>query len=173
VRTATREFAADVIVLATGFDATTGAFDKIDIRGRGGERLSDKWRDGPVSNLGISSAGFPNFFIVSGPLSPFANIPTCIEENVDWIMAALDRLRADGLSSIEATEDAEREWTQHVQDVAAMTVAGAGASVHSWFTGANVEGKKQAVNLYFGGADNYFAACRAAAENDYAGFVRR
>jgi cation diffusion facilitator CzcD-associated flavoprotein CzcO len=173
LRTATRGFDADVLVFATGFDATTGAYDQVDIRGRDGRSLADKWRAGPVSNLGLAVAGFPNLFMVSGPMSPFANMPTCIEENVDWIVAALDRLRADGLDSIESTEEGERAWTAHTQEVAAATVAADGAAVHSWFSGANVAGKARVVNLYFGGADNYFAACRAAAEDGYAGFTRR
>jgi cation diffusion facilitator CzcD-associated flavoprotein CzcO len=172
LRTATGEFEADVIVFATGFDATTGAYDQIDLRGRGGQALAEKWRDGPVANLGIQTAGFPNLFMISGPMSPFANMPTCIEENVDWIMDAIDRLRTDGLRSIESTEDGELEWTRHTQEVAGMTVAIKGSQVHSWFSGANVDGKAHVVNMYFGGADNYFTACRAAAENDYAGFAR-
>jgi cyclohexanone monooxygenase len=173
LRTATRDFDADVIVFATGFDASTGAFDRIDIRGRHGRALADKWRDGPVANLGLGVQGFPNLLMVTGPLSPFANIPTCIEETGDWIVRAIGHLRKNGLTAIEATEAAEREWTRHTREVADMIMAGRGASVRTWFAGANIEGKPTAINVYFGGANNYFAACRAAAEHDYRGFDLR
>jgi cyclohexanone monooxygenase len=171
LRTATRQFDLDVIIFATGFDASTGAFTRIDIRGRGGRALADKWRDGPVTNLGFSTAGFPNLFMITGPLSPFANIPTCIEETVDWIFDALCYLRENGLTSFEAAESGEQEWAEHVTAIANMITAGKGEAVNTWFAGANIEGKPRAINVYFGGANAYFDTCRAVAAKAYEGFV--
>jgi cation diffusion facilitator CzcD-associated flavoprotein CzcO len=171
LRTREREFEADVIVFATGFDASTGSFSRIDIRGRDGVALAEKWREGPVANLGLGVHGFPNLLMITGPLSPFANIPTCVEETADWIVGAIAHLRKNGMTTIETTEETEREWTRHVGEVADMIMAGRGEAVHTWFAGANIEGKSRAINVYFGGANNFFAACRAAAENDYQGFV--
>jgi cyclohexanone monooxygenase len=132
--------------------------------------LADRWRDGPVTNLGFGVHGFPNLLMITGPLSPFANVPTCVEETVDWIVGALTHLHKNGLTAIESSEAAEREWTRHVAEVAGMIMAGRGEAVNTWFAGANVDGKAHAINVYFGGADNYFAACREVAENDYRGF---
>lgn len=171
LRTGTRRFDLDVIIFATGFDASTGSFTRIDIRGRGGRALADKWRDGPVTNLGFSTAGFPNLFMITGPLSPFANIPTCIEETVDWIFDAISYLRENGLTSFEAAESGERQWAEHVTAVANMISAGKGEAVNIWFAGANIEGKPRAINVYFGGANAYFDACRAAAAKSYERFV--
>jgi cyclohexanone monooxygenase len=173
LRTAGREFEADVIVFATGFDASTGSFDRIDIRGRDGLPLVEKWRQGPVSNVGISVRGYPNFFMIAGPLSPFANAPTCIEEAVDWIVEAVAHLRKNELSSIETTEQGERDWTAHTVDMSTKVLAGRGVSVHTWFAGANIEGKVQAINVYFGGAKNYFAALRASAGPEFRTFELR
>jgi cyclohexanone monooxygenase len=173
LRTASREFEADVIVFATGFDASTGSFDRIDIRGRGDLPLVEKWREGPVSNVGISVHGFPNFLMIAGPLSPFANAPTCIEESVDWIVDAVAHLRKNDLRSIETTEGGERDWTEHTVAMSRKVLAGRGVSVHTWFAGANIEGKVQAINVYFGGAKNYFAALRAASAPDFNGFELR
>lgn len=173
LRTARREFEADVIVFATGFDALTGSFDRIDIRGRGGLPLVEKWRDGPVSNVGISVRGFPNFLMLGGPLSPFVNFPTFIEEAVDWIVNAIAHLRKNDLHSIETTERGERDWTAHTVETSNSGLAGKATSVHTWFTGSNIEGKAQAINVYLGGAKNYFVALRAAGGPDFDGFELR
>jgi len=171
LRTEEQEFELDCIVFATGFDASTGSLTRIDIRGRNGISLNDKWRQGPVTNLGFSTSGFPNLLMITGPLSPFANIPTCIEETVDWINDCIAHMRKHGLTSVEATETAERQWTQHVTDVANMIVAAKGEAVNTWFAGANIEGKPHAINVYFGGANAYFDAIHQAADNDYEGFT--
>lgn len=170
LRTETNEFGLDAIVFATGFDASTGSLTRIDIRGRDGIELADKWRQGPVTNLGFSTSGFPNLLMITGPLSPFANIPTCIEETVDWITDCLTHMRQHGYTSIESSESAEQQWTQHVTDVANMIMAAKGEAVNTWFAGANIDGKAHAINVYFGGANAYFDAIHQVAEEDYAGF---
>lgn len=172
IRTESGTFELDTIVLATGFDASTGSLTRIDIRGRGGVSLADKWSSGPLTNLGFSTAGFPNLLMITGPLSPFANIPTCIEETVDWIAACIKNLRESDYTLFEATPEGEREWAQHVTEVANMIVAAKGEAVNTWFAGANIDGKAHAINVYFGGANGYFDAIRSNADQDYPGFVR-
>lgn len=170
VVTAAGEYQADTLILATGFDAATGSFTRIDIRGRHGLSLTDKWKAGPLAALGFATAGFPNLLMVTGPLSPFANLPTCIEETVDWIVELISYMRTADLTSVEATESAETAWAQQVTAAANAMTAAKGTGVHSWFTGANVEGKAHAVNVYFGGANNYFTLCKDCARQGYTGF---
>jgi cyclohexanone monooxygenase len=169
VRTADREYEFDVLVLATGFDAVTGAHTAIDIRGRDGLTLKEKWLDAPKTYLGLTVAGFPNLFMISGPMSPFANLPVCIEKNVEWIGDALDHARAEGLRTVEATEEAETDWGRRVQEAVEPTLLTLGEGVHSWFTGANIPGKAHVVNVWFGGANNYFVACDEVAARGYEG----
>lgn len=169
VRTADREYEFDVLVLATGFDAVTGAHTAIDVRGRDGLTLKEKWLDAPKTYLGLTVAGFPNLFMISGPMSPFANLPVCIEKNVEWIGNALDHARAEGLRTVEATEEAEADWGRRVQEAVEPTLLTLGEGVHSWFTGANIPGKAHVVNVWFGGANNYFVACDEVAERGYEG----
>ena len=171
LRTKSREFELDVIVFATGFDASTGSLTRIDIRGRNGLSLAEKWQSGPITNLGFSSAGFPNLLMITGPLSPFANIPTCVEETVDWINDCIAHMRQNGKHSIEASPVGEQAWTQHVTEVGNAILAAKGEAVNTWFAGANIEGKAHAFNVYFGGADAYFGAIHQAAEKQYQGFV--
>jgi len=171
LRTESAEFDFDVLIFATGFDASTGAFIDIDIRGRDGMSLSEKWENGPLTNLGLSTAGFPNLLMITGPLAPFANLVPVIEEAVDWIAACIAHLRKNGLTTIESSEAAEQAWAQHATDIANMLAAGKGESVHTWFAGANVDGKTHAINVYFGGANAYIDAIHSSAENDFDGFV--
>jgi cation diffusion facilitator CzcD-associated flavoprotein CzcO len=163
--------AVDAIVFATGFDAVTGSLGRIDIRGQGGISLKDKWSQGPLTNLGLSTNGFPNFFMVAGPLSPFSNAPVAIEDNVNWIAACIRFLADNDYHSIMATAEAERSWADHVTAQASEILASQGERVNTWFAGANVEGKAHAINLYFGGADFYSAECAKVAANGYEGFV--
>ncbi|MEK6440788.1 flavin-containing monooxygenase [Pseudonocardia sp. T1-2H] len=171
LRTADATYEFDVLILATGFDAVTGALTSIDIRGRDGLTLKEKWADGPSTYLGLTVHDFPNLFTISGPGSPFANIPVCIEKNVEWIGNALDHARKSGVEVVEATAEAEADWDRQVQEVVSGTLLTQGAKVHSWFTGANIPGKKPVVNVWFGGANNYFAACDAVAERGYEGLT--
>ena len=173
IRTSDRVRAFDMIVYATGFDAITGAFDRIDIRGTGGVRLRDKWAGGPRTYLGIQIAGFPNLFTLVGPhnAASFCNIPRCIEQNVEWVTALLGHLRARRLTRVEATPAAEAAWTQHVHETAQRFLL---TKVDSWMMGinSNVAGKDtRTFLLYAGGAPVYRKRCDEVAAKGYEGFV--
>ncbi len=147
----------DVIVFATGFDASTGAFTRMDVRGRGGRSLAEHWAAGPSTYLGLTIAGYPNLFMVAGPQSPFANLPPGAEQEGGWIADLITHLRESGNRFAEPTAQAEAEadWNAHVTDVAQQSIMIHGEKVNSWFTGANIEGKARAFNVYFGGAHVY------------------
>ena len=169
LRAAGRDFALDAIVFATGFDAMTGALNKIDIRGRNGAALADKWRAGPLNYLGLSINGFPNLFTISGPGSPsvLTNMIVSIEQHVRWIGDCITWLRTQGHQQIEATVDAERDWVTHVNQVAAQTIY---PSCNSWYLGANVPGKTR-VFMPLPGFPAYVEKCEAVAAEGYAGFA--
>jgi len=162
-------FDADVIVFATGFDALTGSLSRIDIRGRDGISLREKWADGGRTHLGIGVDGFPNLFMICGPQSPFANIPVAAEETVVWVGRAIRHLRDHDQDTIEATPDAVREWDQHINDLFHHTVLPQCPS--SWWLGSNVPGKPPTVLFHFGGYGTYRKECLAAADADYQGFT--
>lgn len=170
IRTQSREFDVDVIVFATGFDAMTGSVLRIDPRGRGGQRLSDKWASGPQTYLGVSVNGFPNMFIVAGAGSPsvFSNMVNSIEQHVEWITRAIDDARTRGIGTIEASSDAEADWVAHVNDLAQRTLYG--KSRKTWFYGANTPGKPQVFMPYVGGVGNYANHMREVADDNYRGF---
>jgi cation diffusion facilitator CzcD-associated flavoprotein CzcO/acetyl esterase/lipase len=162
-------FEFDAIVYATGFDAMTGPVVAVDITGRNGVTLREKWMDGPSTYLGLTTAGFPNFFTITGPGSPsvLSNMAVSIEQHVDWIVDCLDRLRARGFETIEPTSLAEAGWNQHVEDCAAITLY---PTADSWYMGANVPGKPRVFLPYVGGVDAYRAACDEVAAKDYLGY---
>ncbi|WP_367126574.1 flavin-containing monooxygenase [Streptomyces phytohabitans] len=170
VRTTEREHPLDTLVLATGFDALTGSQTAIDVRGRGGATLREKWSDGAANHLGLVASGFPNLFTVLGPLSPsvLSNAVTAAEQHVEWIADCLVHLRRHGFTEIDATPQAEREWCAHVAALAERTLY---PSVDSWYTGANVAGKPRTFLAYTGGMVEYRARCDAAARDGYAGFA--
>lgn len=172
VRTAGGVVELDVLVLATGFDAMTGALQRIDIRGRDGAALADRWADGPRTYLGLQVAGFPNLFTVTGPGSPsvLANMIVAIEQHVDWIVDCLGHLDQAGLSTIEPTPDAVEAWVAHVNDLAEGTMYTA-PSCNSWYLGSNIEGKARVFMPYVGGFGRYRQRCQEIAEADYEGFV--
>ena len=170
VRTAEGEYALDDLVVATGFDAITGALLAMDVRGRGGMRLADRWAEGPKTYLGLGVAGFPNLFTVTGPLSPsvLANMPTAVEQHVDWIADCLDHMRARGVTTVEATETAQTAWTAESEAAVAYTLyPKAGAS---WYFGANIPGKPRSFGVYVGGFGAYRERCLEVAERGYEGF---
>lgn len=170
IRTTEREHPVDVLVFATGFDALTGSQVAVDIVGKGGTTLKEKWADGPRNHLGLLSAGFPNLFTVLGPLSPsvLSNAVVSIEQHVEWITDCIAHLRRRGITEIDATARAEDDWCAHVADLASRTLYPA---VASWYTGANVPGKPRVFLAYTGGADRYRAACDASARDGYHGFT--
>lgn len=163
------EYEVDIIVFATGFDAMTGSILKIDVRGREGESLTQKWSEGPRTYLGLATAGFPNLFIVTGPGSPsvFSNMVVSIEQHVDWIADALAHLGAHDLEVIEATRAAENEWVDHVNLVADSTLM---PGANSWYQGANIPGKPRVFMPYLGGVGAYRQKCDEVAAGGYEGF---
>jgi cyclohexanone monooxygenase len=159
----------DAIVLATGFDAMTGAITRIDIEGRGGRRLAAEWANGPRTYLGVAVSGFPNLFIVTGPGSPsvLANMVLACEQHVEWISTCLATMRKRGLTCIEATPEAQGSWARGVNESAAKTLY---VKCNSWYLGSNVPGKPRLFMPYVEGFKNYEAVCDRVAENGYAGF---
>ena len=170
VKTATQEYAVDAIVYAIGFDAMTGALDKIDIRGRGGVRLKDAWSAGPRTYLGLLVAGFPNLFLVTGPGSPsvLCNMAVAIEQHVEWISDCIAWMSDRQAASIEATPAAQDAWVAHVNEVADGTVY---PLANSWYLGANVPGKPRVFMPYIGGFPVYRDKCNEVAANGYEGCV--
>jgi acetyl esterase/lipase/cation diffusion facilitator CzcD-associated flavoprotein CzcO len=165
-----KSYEVDVIVFATGFDAMTGAIVAVDIEGRDGLALREKWADGPKTYLGLTVAGFPNFFTITGPGSPsvLSNMVVSIEQHADWICDAVDHLQREGLDTIEPTEEAEAAWVQHVSDTGDLTLY---PRANSWYMGANVPGKPRVFLPYVGGVGAYRQACNEVAERAYLGFT--
>jgi cyclohexanone monooxygenase len=163
------DHAADAIVYATGFDAMTGALLAIDISGRDGRKLAEKWAAGPLTYLGLMTAGFPNMFMITGPGSPsvLSNMIVSIEQHVDWLIACLTHLRAQALTRIEPTEDAEQGWMAHVSEVADRTLY---PQAGSWYMGANIPGKPRVFMPYIGGVGAYRQTCDEVAAKGYEGF---
>jgi cation diffusion facilitator CzcD-associated flavoprotein CzcO/acetyl esterase/lipase len=162
-------FEFDAIVFATGFDAMTGAIVAVDIAGREGVPLRDKWADGPKTYLGLMTAGFPNLFMITGPGSPsvLSNMMVSIEQHVDWVCDSLAHLRHENLDVIEPTETAEAGWVQYVNDYGDITLF---PQANSWYMGANVPGKPRVFLPYVGGVDVYRTICNEVVDNDYLGF---
>jgi cyclohexanone monooxygenase len=168
VRTSAAHYDLDAIVFATGFDAMTGALSRIDVRGRGGLALRDKWAHGPRTYLGVATTGFPNFFIMTGPGSPsvLSNMVPSIEQHANWIAACIAHLHARGSRRIEPTQEAEDAWVAHVNEVADMTLY---PTCNSWYLGANIPGKPRVFMPYLG-FPAYAEKCAQVANNDYEGF---
>lgn len=170
IRTAAQEYEVDAIVYATGFDAMTGSLTNVDIRGRDGLSLKETWSAGPRTYLGIGSAGFPNLFMITGPGSPsvLSNMVVSIEQHVDWVCDALAYLQAEDLTTIEATQEAQDAWVDHVNLVAGHTLF---PKANSWYMGANVPGKPRVFMPYAGGVGEYRKKCDEVAKNGYDGFA--
>jgi len=172
IQTAQGHVELDVIILATGFDAMTGALLRVDIRGREGLALRDVWAHGPRTLLGLQVAGFPNLFTVTGPGSPsvLANMVVCIEQHVEWIGSCLTYLRNHGYATIEATPAAQDDWVAHVNTIAEGTMFTA-STCNSWYLGANIPGKPRTILPYVGGLPAYIAKADAMAGAGYEGFT--
>jgi len=170
VRTGGKEYEVDALVLATGFDAMTGSVAKIDIRGRNGQTLNQKWAEGPRTYLGLMSAGFPNLFVITGPGSPsvLSNMIVSIEQHVEWITDCVTWMRDRGLATMEANKDAEDKWVAHVNEVAYTTLY---PTANSWYMGANVPGKPRIFMPYIGGVGSYRQICDDVAAKGYEGFA--
>lgn len=165
------EYDVDVLILATGFDACTGPLLAMNITGRDGVRLADAWADGPQTYLGLTMAGFPNLFAVTGPQSPSVlyNMPLAIEDHIDFIADAIGYMREHGHTVMEATTQAQDQWVYETNALCDLTLLPTSAS--SWYMGANIPGKPRRVLVYLGGAPRYRAICDNVQRNDYRGFA--
>jgi cyclohexanone monooxygenase len=162
----------DVLVLATGFHALTGAILAVDIRGRGGRTIRDKWSGSSANYLGLTVSGFPNFFMINGPgsVGVLYNMIPGAEQHVDFIADTIAFLDERGLASIEPSEEAEKEWCAHVNEVAERTVY---PKANTWYMGDNVPGKPREFLAYAGGGIAYFDHFKKAVARDYQDFVVR
>ncbi len=164
------DYALDAIVCATGYDAMTGSVARIDITGRGGVSIKDKWREGPKTFLGLTVSGFPNMFNIYGPGSPsvLATATTGIEHHVEWITACLSWMRENGKTRIDATPEAEADWGEQVAEAGKASLR---TACDSWYVGSNVPGKARVFMPYVGGFPRYVEICERVVDGGYEGFV--
>lgn len=167
LKTDAEEFELDIIIFAIGFDAVTGPLTHMEVRGRNGELVRDKWAAGPRTHLGIVMDGFPNMFIITGPQSPFSNVPPVVDATVDWIGKTILKAEQQGDDIIEAKPEAVDGWVQLMQDLLDQTLLGKATELKSWFMGANIPGKAHAPLHYFGGAAGYFAELQKSFDTDF------
>ena len=171
LRTADEEYEFDIIIFAIGFDAVTGALTNMDIRGRDNKSLSEDWQKRLETFLGIAVHAFPNFFMISGPQAPFANIPVIIDNTVDWIGRAIMHMREQDKKLMEAKAEAVDGWCEDVRSsFEATLLASSSKQARSWYIGANVPGKPESVLFYFGGLKAYFEHCEKEAVGGFPGF---
>lgn len=172
IRTAEAHHEFDIIIFATGFDALTGSLLKPAIHGRRGTLLKDKWAQGPLTHLGVATADFPNLLIVAGPGSPsvLSNVMVSIEEQVDWSVALLAGMKSRGEVELEATEQAEQDWSAHVQERALETLY---MTADSFYNGGEVAGKPRVFMPYSGGIRSYRRLLETCAAEGYSGFALR
>ncbi|MGK0478953.1 MAG: cyclohexanone monooxygenase [Ilumatobacter sp.] len=170
ISTTDEHFDFDVVVYATGFDAMTGAVTRVDISGVGGKKLVDEWVGGPQNYLGLCVAGFPNFYVVTGPGSPsvLSNMMVSIEQHVEWISDLMEYMRDNDKSTIDPTPDAQEEWVRHVAEAGDSTLY---PLANSWYMGANVPGKPRVFLPYIGGCGPYRETCDEIAADGYRGFA--
>jgi len=170
IKTRDHSFDFDAVVLATGFDAMTGAIERIDIRGVNGETIKEHWAAGPETYLGLMVAGFPNLFLITGPGSPsvLTNMINSIEQHVEYVARIIADLNAAQAARIEPTREAELAWTDHCDQMAAMSLF---TQANSWYMGANVPGKPRRFMAYTGGLDVYTGICNTVADKGWEGFV--
>lgn len=167
IRTTEGEVELDYVIFATGFDAVTGNFVRIDIQGRGGLKMKDHWASGPRAFLGLSAAGFPNMFALYGPPGPFTNQPPAIEWQAEWVAQAIDYVNARGLATIEATPESEQAWLDECKRIEEMTLF---HKIDWWVSGANIPGKAKAVSFYMGGFGEYMKHADGCASSGYQGY---
>ncbi len=174
LQTTDSEYELDILIYATGFDAMTGALNRINIEGRESKRLKDKWKDGPRAYLGLQVHGYPNLFTITGPGSPsvLSNMLVAIEQHVDWITDCILHMQENQYSEIEPELAAEDEWVEHVSQVGKGTMLQA-PTCNSWYLGANIEGKPRVFMPYVGGVGRYRRKCEDVVDNGYQGFSLR
>lgn len=167
IRTTENEYEFDIIVLATGFQAYTGAQEALPIRGRNDLLLRDKWDAVSSSILGVFVAEFPNLFMITGPQAPFANLPTSIEQNIMYITDCVKKMESEGYDLCEPQQKAEDDWVKHVAEVHEQTLMAQGDKVHSWMMGANLENRSPRVLIYYGGANVYYDMMRTSVDSGF------
>jgi cyclohexanone monooxygenase len=167
VRTTENHFEFDIIVLATGFRAYTGALEAFPIRGKSGQTLREKWEHTSKAIMGVCVADFPNLFMVTGPQAPFANLPTSIEQNAIWIADCIKKMESEGYDVFEPRQEAEDQWSAHVAEVHKQTLMDVGDQVHSWMMGANIENHEPRILIYFGGANVYYDKLRESVNGGF------
>ena len=169
IKTAHGHYDLDALIFATGYDAVTGPLLAMNVRGKSGLRLADKWADGPKVYLGLVTSGFPNLFIVTGPGSPSVkgNMVHSIEQHVNFIADCLAYLRNNKLNMIDSDLEAEERWSEHVREVAERTLF---PLADSWYVGANIPGKPRVFLPYVGGIPAYRKTCERVVANGYEGF---
>ena len=171
IKTSDAEYAFDIIIYATGFDAITGSFDRIDIRGVDGRRLKDEWRDGPRAYLGILVEGFPNMLMVMGPHGGLGNFPRAAEYSVGWVTGLIRHARDHGMTRIDATPEGVAQWTDHVNALGERLLSN---QIDSWQTGINrnIDGKQtRRIMRFSGGHPAYRQHCDAVAASGYCELV--
>lgn len=160
----------DIIVLAVGFDAGSGALSRIDIRGRDSRSLKEQWKQEIRTSMGLQIHGYPNLFTTGAPLAPSAalcNMTTCLQHQVDWITGCIEYARQHGKRVVEASKEFEDAWVQHHDETAAKTLV---VKTDSWYMGSNVDGKPRRLLSYIGGVGNYHHRCDEIAAQGYPGF---
>lgn len=172
IKTTEKEYEVDIIIFATGYDAITGPLKKMDIRGKNGITIKEHWTGelGTRTYLGLVLSNFPNFFMINGPQTPAAraNAPVLIEENVEWISDCIAYLEEHNIDSIEVTQKAEQNWTNYCKDLAEKSLF---IKTDSWYTGANIEGKRREAPIYFDGVDKYIQICKDVSKKEYKEFI--
>ena len=172
VKTSAAEYPLDILIFATGFDAGTGALTKTDVRGRDGVLLRDAWAtDGIRTTMGLQVHGYPNLFMTMAPFSPaaaFCNVPTCVQQQVDWITDCIQFVRDQGRHSIEPSQETEAQWVAHHDELANIMLV---SKTNSWYMGSNVAGKPRRLLAYAGGVGTYRDKCDQVKASGYEGFV--
>lgn len=156
----------DTLVLATGFDALDGSYLRVAIKGQEGQTLQEHWQDGAITYASVSSAGFPNMFMISGPQGPFANFPCAIESEVNFITECIERAER-GSGYISAKRESELQWMDQCNR---LTEGSVFKSTKSWIFGENIEGRQPRIKFYFGGLAAYIAHTRREVDTGFPSF---
>ncbi|MDO8944713.1 MAG: cyclohexanone monooxygenase, partial [Desulfobacterales bacterium] len=156
----------DVLVFATGFDAVDGNYRRMNLQGIGGKTINEHWADAPTSYLGVATAGFPNMFMILGPNGPFTNLVPALEVQVEFITKLIQRAEKHQVV-VEATQEAEDEWTELCLTIAGYTLF---SKTDSWIFGANIPGKKHTVMFYLAGMGAYAGVLAETEAANFKGF---
>lgn len=170
IKTTAETMDFDIVIAATGYDALTGTLTRIDLKGKDGVLLRDRWKDGVKSYLGMVSYNFPNMFIQFGPQAPtiLCNGPACAEMQGGFVIDTINYCRDNQISTIETTREAEKRWRDEVLELAEASLL---PNTDSWYLGANIPGKPREPLMYLGGVPRYYATLNAIHDEGYPGFV--